>query len=131
MHCLRDRYRVGRFLDGFDTDKGLIIMAATNRPGILDLALLRPGRFDRHIAPDRPDLRGREQLLKVHIKNIRLAPGMDVTELATRTPPPADGVGPRQWAIAQAARLPRLATGVALDQGVRCHFINTDQVRVQ
>ncbi|WP_454762660.1 ATP-dependent zinc metalloprotease FtsH [Cupriavidus campinensis] len=73
-------------MDGFDTNKGVIIMAATNRPEILDPALLRPGRFDRHIALDRPDLKGREQILKVHVKNVVLAPTVDLTGLAARTP---------------------------------------------
>ncbi len=73
-------------MDGFDTNKGVIIMAATNRPEILDPALLRPGRFDRHIALDRPDLKGREQILKVHIKNVKLAPDVELTKLAARTP---------------------------------------------
>jgi cell division protease FtsH len=73
-------------MDGFDTNKGVIIMAATNRPEILDPALLRPGRFDRHIALDRPDLKGREQILKVHIKDVVLAPTVDLTKLAGRTP---------------------------------------------
>lgn len=73
-------------MDGFDTNKGVIIMAATNRPEILDPALLRPGRFDRHIALDRPDLKGREQILKVHSKNVTLAPGLELTKLAARTP---------------------------------------------
>lgn len=73
-------------MDGFDTNKGVIIMAATNRPEILDPALLRPGRFDRHIALDRPDLKGREQILKVHIKNVKLSPDVELTKLAARTP---------------------------------------------
>lgn len=73
-------------MDGFDTNKGVIIMAATNRPEILDPALLRPGRFDRHIALDRPDLKGREQILKVHVKSVVLAPTVDLTKLAGRTP---------------------------------------------
>ncbi|WP_011295949.1 ATP-dependent zinc metalloprotease FtsH [Cupriavidus necator] len=73
-------------MDGFDTNKGVIIMAATNRPEILDPALLRPGRFDRHIALDRPDLKGREQILKVHIKNVVLAPTVELKKLAARTP---------------------------------------------
>lgn len=64
-------------MDGFDTNKGVIIMAATNRPEILDPALLRPGRFDRHVAPDRPDLKGREQILRVHVRNVTLAPAVD------------------------------------------------------
>jgi len=73
-------------MDGFDTNKGVIIMAATNRPEILDPALLRPGRFDRHIALDPPDLRGREQILRVHVKGVKLAPSVDLTALAARTP---------------------------------------------
>ncbi|WER45289.1 ATP-dependent zinc metalloprotease FtsH [Cupriavidus sp. WKF15] len=73
-------------MDGFDTNKGVIIMAATNRPEILDPALLRPGRFDRHVALDRPDLKGREQILKVHIRNVVLAPTVELTKLAARTP---------------------------------------------
>jgi len=73
-------------MDGFDTNKGVIIMAATNRPEILDPALLRPGRFDRHVALDRPDLKGREQILKVHIKNVVLAPTVELAKLAARTP---------------------------------------------
>ncbi len=73
-------------MDGFDTNKGVIIMAATNRPEILDPALLRPGRFDRHIALDRPDLKGREQILRVHAKNVTLAPSVDLVKLAAGTP---------------------------------------------
>ncbi len=73
-------------MDGFDTNKGVIIMAATNRPEILDPALLRPGRFDRHVALDPPDLRGREQILRVHVKDVKLAPSVDLTALAARTP---------------------------------------------
>jgi cell division protease FtsH len=72
-------------MDGFDTNKGVIILAATNRPEILDQALLRPGRFDRHIALDRPDLRGREQILKVHTRQVSLAPGVDLAQIAART----------------------------------------------
>jgi cell division protease FtsH len=73
-------------MDGFDTQKGVIIMAATNRPEILDLALLRPGRFDRHILVDRPDIKGREDILKVHTKGVKLAEGIDLKILAARTP---------------------------------------------
>lgn len=73
-------------IDGFDTRKGVIIMAATNRPEILDPALLRPGRFDRHILVDRPDIRGREDILQVHCKQIKLASGVDIRVLASRTP---------------------------------------------
>lgn len=73
-------------MDGFQANSGVIIMAATNRPEILDPALLRPGRFDRHIAIDRPDLIGRKQILGVHVKRVKLAPGVDLAELASRTP---------------------------------------------
>jgi cell division protease FtsH len=73
-------------MDGFDTNRGVIILAATNRPEVLDPALLRPGRFDRHIAVDRPDLIGRRQILEVHVKNVKLAPAVDLAVLAARTP---------------------------------------------
>ncbi|WP_175688682.1 ATP-dependent zinc metalloprotease FtsH [Burkholderia anthina] len=73
-------------MDGFQANSGVIIMAATNRPEILDPALLRPGRFDRHIAIDRPDLTGRKQILAVHTKRVKLAPEVDLVELAQRTP---------------------------------------------
>ncbi|WP_194721476.1 ATP-dependent zinc metalloprotease FtsH [Noviherbaspirillum malthae] len=72
-------------MDGFDTNNGVIILAATNRPEILDPALLRPGRFDRHIALDRPDLKGRQQILVVHTKKVKLATGVDLEEIAART----------------------------------------------
>ena len=73
-------------MDGFDSNRGVIIMAATNRPEILDQALLRPGRFDRHVAIDRPDLNGRRQILEVHVKQVTLAADVDLTALAARTP---------------------------------------------
>ncbi|GLU33768.1 ATP-dependent zinc metalloprotease FtsH [Trinickia caryophylli] len=73
-------------MDGFQANSGVIIMAATNRPEILDPALLRPGRFDRHIAIDRPDVVGRRQILAVHAKNVKLAADVDLSELAARTP---------------------------------------------
>ena len=73
-------------MDGFDTRKGVIIMAATNRPEILDPALLRPGRFDRHILVDRPDIRGREDILSVHCKHVTLGQNVDIKVLAARTP---------------------------------------------
>ena len=73
-------------MDGFETNKGVIIMAATNRPEILDPALLRPGRFDRLVAIDRPDLIGRKKILEVHSKHVTLAPGVDLTAIAARTP---------------------------------------------
>jgi cell division protease FtsH len=73
-------------MDGFDTNKGVIILAATNRPEILDPALLRPGRFDRHVALDRPDLRGRQQILQVHVRKVTLATDVDLGRIAARTP---------------------------------------------
>ncbi len=73
-------------MDGFDTDTNIIIMAATNRPDILDPALLRPGRFDRRVVLDRPDVRGREAILKVHVKGKPLEPDVDLTILARATP---------------------------------------------
>jgi len=73
-------------MDGFDTDTNVIIMAATNRPDILDPALLRPGRFDRRVVLDRPDMRGREAILKVHVKGKPLAPSVDLAVLARSTP---------------------------------------------
>jgi cell division protease FtsH len=73
-------------MDGFDTQSGVIILAATNRPEILDPALLRPGRFDRHVALDRPDIKGREAILKVHARNIVLAPEVDLAVIAAKTP---------------------------------------------
>ncbi|MFI5303922.1 MAG: ATP-dependent zinc metalloprotease FtsH [Nitrospiria bacterium] len=73
-------------MDGFNTEKGVIIMSATNRPEILDPALLRPGRFDRHVALDRPDLKGREKILAVHTKNLVMVPGIDLSKIAARTP---------------------------------------------
>ena len=73
-------------MDGFDTRKGVIIMGATNRPEILDPALLRPGRFDRQVVVDRPDLVGREAILRVHIKGVKLANDVDLHVIAQRTP---------------------------------------------
>jgi cell division protease FtsH len=73
-------------MDGFDTDTNVIIVAATNRPDILDPALLRPGRFDRRVVLDRPDMRGREAILKVHVKGKPLAPDVDLGVLARSTP---------------------------------------------
>jgi len=73
-------------MDGFEANEGVILIAATNRPDVLDPALLRPGRFDRRIVVPRPDLRGREQILKVHMRNVPLAPDVDVTVLARGTP---------------------------------------------
>ncbi len=73
-------------MDGFDTDTNVIIVAATNRPDILDPALLRPGRFDRRVVLDRPDMRGREAILKVHVKGKPLSPDVDLGVLARSTP---------------------------------------------
>jgi cell division protease FtsH len=73
-------------MDGFDTDTNIIIMAATNRPDVLDPALLRPGRFDRRVTLDRPDVKGREAILKVHVKGKPLDPSVDLGSLARGTP---------------------------------------------
>jgi cell division protease FtsH len=72
-------------MDGFDAKVGVILMAATNRPEILDPALLRPGRFDRHILVDRPDKKGREDILKVHLKNVKVQKNLNVDKLAAMT----------------------------------------------
>jgi ATP-dependent metalloprotease FtsH len=73
-------------MDGFGTNEGIIILAATNRPDILDPALLRPGRFDRHVTVDRPDIKGREEILKVHIKGKPVSEVVDLRVLARQTP---------------------------------------------
>ena len=73
-------------MDGFESNKGVIIMAATNRPETLDPALLRPGRFDRQVLVDRPDINGREAILKIHSKNVLLSPEVDLHKIAARTP---------------------------------------------
>jgi len=73
-------------MDGFSTDKGVILMAATNRPDVLDNALLRPGRFDRQIGIDRPDLKGRKAIFSVHLQNIKTSEGVSEEELAEMTP---------------------------------------------
>lgn len=73
-------------MDGFDTKAGVVIMAATNRPEILDPALLRAGRFDRHVLVDRPDIKGREAILRVHMKNVKVAKNVDIKVIAARTP---------------------------------------------
>jgi cell division protease FtsH len=72
-------------MDGFDARKGVIIMGATNRPEVLDPALLRPGRFDRQILVDKPDVRGREDILRIHVKNVRISPDVDLKVVAART----------------------------------------------
>ncbi|MCX7595010.1 MAG: ATP-dependent zinc metalloprotease FtsH [Fischerella sp.] len=73
-------------MDGFNPNTGVILLAATNRPEVLDPALRRPGRFDRQIVVDRPDRIGREAILKIHAKNVKLAPDVDLSKLAARTP---------------------------------------------
>ena len=73
-------------MDGFDTNEGVILVAATNRPDVLDPALLRPGRFDRRVVVDRPDLRGREQILRVHTRNTPLSENVDLSIMARGTP---------------------------------------------
>ena len=73
-------------MDGFDTQQGLILIAATNRPDTLDPALLRPGRFDRNIIVNLPDIKGREEILKVHTRKIKLAEGVDLRSIAASTP---------------------------------------------
>lgn len=72
-------------MDGFSSNSGVIVMAATNRPETLDAALLRPGRFDRHVLVDRPDVRGREAILKVHVQNVKLDPSVDLQQIARIT----------------------------------------------
>jgi cell division protease FtsH len=73
-------------MDGFGTDTGIIVLAATNRPDVLDNALLRPGRFDRQISIDKPDLKGREAIFKVHLKPIKISDKVDIHKLAEQTP---------------------------------------------
>ncbi len=73
-------------MDGFSTDSGVIILAATNRPDVLDSALLRPGRFDRQISIDKPDLRGREEIFKVHVRNLKLNSDVNIKNLSAQTP---------------------------------------------
>jgi len=72
-------------MDGFDARKGVIIMGATNRPEVLDPALLRPGRFDRQVLVDKPDVRGREDILRIHVKNVKITPNVDLKVIAART----------------------------------------------
>jgi cell division protease FtsH len=72
-------------MDGFDSRKAIIIMAATNRPEVLDPALLRPGRFDRQVLVDKPDVKGREEVLRIHTKNVKLSPVVDLRVVAART----------------------------------------------
>lgn len=102
-------------MDGFDTRKGVIILAATNRPEILDPALLRPGRFDRHVVVDRPDIRGREAILKVHTRAMKLDKDVDLQVLAARTPGfvGADLANLANEAALLAARRRKKAVGMA------------------
>jgi cell division protease FtsH len=72
-------------MDGFDSRKGVIIMGATNRPEVLDPALLRPGRFDRQVLVDKPDVKGREEILRIHAKDVKIAPDVDLKVVAART----------------------------------------------
>ena len=72
-------------MDGFDTSKGILVLGATNRPEILDKALLRPGRFDRRIIVDKPDLKGRVEILKVHAKDVHLDESVDLDAIALAT----------------------------------------------
>jgi cell division protease FtsH len=72
-------------MDGFDSRKGVIIMGATNRPEVLDPALLRPGRFDRQVLVDKPDIKGREEILRIHVKGVKVAPDVDIKVIAART----------------------------------------------
>ena len=72
-------------MDGFDARKAIIIMAATNRPEVLDPALMRPGRFDRQVLVDKPDVKGREEVLKIHVRNVKLDPTIDLRKVAART----------------------------------------------
>jgi len=73
-------------MDGFNTEEGVILIAATNRPDVLDPALLRPGRFDRHIVVDQPDIKGREEILKVHIRGKKVSKNVDLKSIARQTP---------------------------------------------
>jgi cell division protease FtsH len=72
-------------MDGFDPRKAIIIMGATNRPEVLDPALLRPGRFDRQVLVDKPDIKGREEVLRIHVRNVKLSPEVDLKKVAART----------------------------------------------
>ena len=102
-------------MDGFDPNSGVIIMAATNRPEILDPALLRPGRFDRHVAIDRPDVRGREAILKIHTRGVTLAEDVDLARVAALTPgfAGADLANLANEAALLAARQNKMSVGMA------------------
>jgi len=73
-------------LDGFEPNQAVVVLAATNRPDVLDPALLRPGRFDRQITLDLPERRGREAILRIHTRNVPLAPDVNLADLARATP---------------------------------------------
>jgi cell division protease FtsH len=102
-------------MDGFDTQEGIIIIAATNRPDVLDPALLRPGRFDRQITVNLPDVKGREAILKVHAKNVKLDPTADLSVIARGTPgfSGAELANLLNEAALLAARTNRKAVGLA------------------
>ena len=102
-------------MDGFDTQEGIIIIAATNRPDVLDPALLRPGRFDRQVVVNLPDVRGREAILKVHAKNVKLAPSVDLSVIARGTPgySGAELANLLNEAALLAARMGKKAVGMA------------------
>ncbi len=108
-------------MDGFGSNSGVIVMAATNRPETLDAALLRPGRFDRHVLVDRPDIKGREDILKVHVKVVKLDPNIDLKEVASITPGfvGADLANLVNEAALLAARKEKAAVGMAeFNEGV-------------
>ena len=102
-------------MDGFDTQEGIIIIAATNRPDVLDPALMRPGRFDRQVVVNLPDVRGREGILKVHAKNVKLVPDVDLSIIARGTPgySGAELANLLNEAALLAARLNKKAVGMA------------------
>src|SRR5438067_4944532 len=102
-------------MDGFDTQEGIIIIAATNRPDVLDPALLRPGRFDRQITVNLPDVRGREAILKVHAKNVKLDPAVELAVIARGTPGYSGAELANLWneAALLAARTNKKAVGMA------------------
>ncbi len=108
-------------MDGFGSNTGVIVMAATNRPETLDPALLRPGRFDRHVLVDRPDIKGREDILKVHVKQVKLDPTVVLREIAAITPGfvGADLANLVNEAALLAARKDKQSVGMAeFDDGV-------------
>jgi len=102
-------------MDGFDPRKAIIIMGATNRPEVLDPALMRPGRFDRQVLVDKPDIRGREAVLRIHVKNVKLAPEVNLTKIAARTAgfAGADLANLVNEAALLAARHDKLSVGMA------------------